>query len=161
MFPQIYIDIFEDVLILKGENMGFFNNFKNMMSGSAEEEYYEESLEYQDNNSNVPAVSQQGTTRRVKPSRAVVTVVEPRVYAEVENMATLLMQKNIVIVNFKRMDKAQAERVIDYMTGIIFAIDGSTQKLQSELFLFTPGDVSIDGVLEDNENSKMDYLDMV
>lgn len=141
--------------------MGFFDNFKNIMSSSDEEEYYEESLEYQQENSNIPAISQQETIRRIKPSRAVVTVVEPRVYAEVEHMATLLMQKNIVIVNFKRMDKAQAERVIDYLTGIIFAIDGSAQKLQSELFLFTPGDVLIEGVLEDNENSKMDYLDMV
>lgn len=141
--------------------MGLFNNFRNMISGSDEEEYYDESVEYQDDTSHVPAVSQQGTTRRVKPSRAVVTVVEPRVYSEVENMATLLMQKNVIIVNFKRMDKAQAARVIDYLTGIIFAIDGSTQKLQSELFMFTPADVLIDGVLEGNEESKMDYLDMV
>lgn len=142
--------------------MGLFSNFKNMISGSDEEEYYEEGFDYQEDNSHVPAVSQQqATAQRVKPSRAIVTVVEPRVYAEVENMATLLMQKNIVIVNFKRMDKAQAARVIDYLTGIIFAIDGSTQKLQSELFMFTPADVLIDGVLEGSEESKMDYLDMV
>lgn len=142
--------------------MGLFSNFKNMMTGSEEEEYYEEYVEYQEDNSRVPLVSQQqGTTQRVKPSRAMVTIVEPRVYAEVESIATLLMQKQIVIVNFKRMDKAQAARVIDYLTGIIFAIEGSAQKLQSELFMFTPADIVVDGVLEGGEEAKMDYLDMV
>lgn len=142
--------------------MGLFNNFKNMISGSDDEEYYEEGIDYQEDTNRVPAVSQQANaSQRVKPARARVTVVEPRVYAEVESMATLLMQKQVVIVNFKRMDKAQAARVIDYLTGIIFAIDGSAQKLQSELFMFTPADILIEGVLEGNDESKMDYLDMV
>lgn len=136
-----------------------------MISGSDEEEYYyEEGAEYYEEDDRVPAVSQQAAPaqKRVKPARAMITVVEPRVYSEVEGMATLLMQKQAVIVNFKRMDKAQAARVIDYLTGIIFAIDGSAQKLQNELFMFTPSDIVIDGVLEGNDDSSnMDYLDMV
>ncbi|MBS4762024.1 cell division protein SepF [Carnobacteriaceae bacterium zg-ZUI252] len=143
--------------------MGIFDNFKGMLSASDEQNEYEELTQNYYEDGATPVVT--STTRpnvKAVPSRAVVNICEPRVYSEVEDMATLLMDKQVIIVNFKRMDKAQAGRVIDYLTGIIFAVNGSVQKLQNEIFLFTPADITIAGVLDGNEDQNVtDYLDMV
>lgn len=143
--------------------MGMFDNLRGMFSASDDENTYQDSTQHYYEDSLSPTVaSAPRPSVKTSSARAVINVCEPRVYSEVEDMATLLMQKQAVIVNFKRMDKAQAARVIDYLTGIIFAVQGSVQKLQSELFLFSPVDIAIEGVLEGSDDQdKIDYLDMV
>lgn len=141
--------------------MGLFDNMKGLFSGSDEQEMYNEEVTNYNQEQSLVTTQNRVPVTKPKQARATITVCEPRVYSEVEDMATLLMDRNAIIVNFSKMDKSQAARVIDYLTGIIFAVQGSVQKLQSEIFLFTPSDITIDGVLEVSDAESVDYLDMV
>lgn len=141
--------------------MGLFDNMKGLFSGSDEQEMYNEEVTNYNQEQSLVTTQNRVPVTKPKQARATITVCEPRVYSEVEDMATLLMDRNAIIVNFSKMDKSQASRVIDYLTGIIFAVQGSVQKLQSEIFLFTPSDITIDGVLEVSDAESVDYLDMV
>ena len=47
---------------------------------------------------------------------------EPRAYSETQEIATYLKQKRAAVVNLHRLQKEQSKRVIDFLSGVIFAI---------------------------------------
>lgn len=73
-----------------------------------------------------------------------ITVFEPRAYADCKGIAQALFRKEIVIVTFYAMEEQQARRVVDFITGTIFAIDGDIQRIGEEIFICTPASVDID-----------------
>lgn len=81
-----------------------------------------------------------------------IIVVEPRVYSEVKEIADLLLANQAVILNFNRIEKNEAKKIVDFLMGTIYAIEGDMQRVGNEIFLCTPKNVEIDGVL-DQSNS--------
>lgn len=82
-------------------------------------------------------------------------LVEPRAYSEAEGIATSLKQRNSVVVNLKRVTSDQAKRIIDFLSGCIFAIGGSMKKIGVGIYLCTPKNVTVSGAItEDSEKTK-------
>lgn len=73
-----------------------------------------------------------------------IKVVEPRLYSEVKEIADLVLTNQSVILNFRRMDKDQAKKVIDFMMGVTYAIGGDIQRVGDQIFLATPANIEID-----------------
>jgi FtsZ-interacting cell division protein YlmF len=74
-----------------------------------------------------------------------IAIKEPRVYSEALDMANLLLAKEAVLVNFHLMEEFAASRVIDFLTGTVFALDGDIQRVDNEIFLLTPDNMEISG----------------
>ena len=51
-------------------------------------------------------------------------LVEPRAFSEAQQIADYLKAKNQVVVNFKRVTSDVSKRIMDFLNGIIYAIDG-------------------------------------
>ena len=70
-------------------------------------------------------------------------------------IADHLKSKNTVVVNLKRVTEAQAKRIIDFLTGTLYAIGGDLQKIGPGIYLCTPKNVSVQGkISESDEKSK-------
>lgn len=89
---------------------------------------------------NVVAINQKQAIQ--KPQ---ISIVEPRLYSEVQEIADYLLNGQSVIVNFRRMDNEQAKKMIDFLMGVTYAIKGDIQRLGEELFVCTPQSVKING----------------
>jgi FtsZ-interacting cell division protein YlmF len=84
-------------------------------------------------------------------------LVEPRAYSESQTIADHLKAKNTVVVNLKRVTGAQAKRIIDFLTGTLYAIGGDLQEIGPGIYLCTPKNVSVQGKIsksDDDEKSK-------
>ena len=81
-------------------------------------------------------------------------LVEPRAYSESQTIADHLKKRNSVVVNLKRVTSEQAKRIIDFLTGCIYAIGGDLQKLGNGIYLCTPKNVSVQGKMSENEKAK-------
>ena len=81
-------------------------------------------------------------------------LVEPRAYSESQTIADHLKKRNSVVVNLKRVTSEQAKRIIDFLTGCIYAIGGDLQKLGNGIYLCTPKNVSVQGKMTENEKIK-------
>jgi len=81
-------------------------------------------------------------------------LVEPRAYSESQQIADYLKNRNSVVVNLKRVTSDQAKRIIDFLTGTIYAIGGSLQKLGNGIYLCTPNNVSVQGKMSENEEKE-------
>ena len=81
-------------------------------------------------------------------------LVEPRAYSESQQIADYLKNRNSVVVNLKRVTSDQAKRIIDFLTGCIYAIGGDLQKLGNGIYLCTPNNVSVQGKMTENEEKQ-------
>ncbi len=86
---------------------------------------------------------------------AKVVLVEPRVYAEAQDIAENLKNKRATIVNLQRIDREQGVRIIDFLSGTVYALGGDIQRIGKDIFLCTPDNVEVSGeisnfILDDN-----------
>ena len=81
-------------------------------------------------------------------------LVEPRAYSESQQIAAYLKNRNSVVVNLKRVTSDQAKRLIDFLTGTIYAIGGDLQKLGNGIYLCTPNNVNVQGKMSDGEEKE-------
>ena len=81
-------------------------------------------------------------------------LLEPRAYSESQQIADYLKNRNAVVVNLKRVTPDQAKRIVDFLYGTIYAINGDIQKLGGGIFLCTPNNVVVDGKISDEQTKE-------
>ena len=81
-------------------------------------------------------------------------LLEPRAYSESQQIADHLKKRNTVVVNLKRVTAEQAKRIVDFLSGTLYAIGGDLQKLGSGIFLCTPKNINVQGKMTDEEDKK-------
>lgn len=105
---------------------------------------------------NFPA--QEKETKRDKPNvvslssvqhQAKVMLLEPHSYDEVQEIADQLKNRKAVVINLQRIPREQAKRIVDFLSGTVYAIGGDIQKLGSNIFLCTPDNVNVTGSISD------------
>ncbi len=79
-------------------------------------------------------------------------LLEPRAYSESQQIADYLKSRTAVVVNLKRVTPDQAKRIVDFLSGTIYAIGGDLQKLGGGIFLCTPNNVNVEGKISDDAN---------
>lgn len=88
-----------------------------------------------------------------------VVLFEPRAYSEAQEIADHLKSRRAVVVNLQRIAHDQAKRIVDFLSGTVYAIGGDIQKIGSNIFLCTPDNVdvsgSITGILQDEESDDL------
>ena len=91
-------------------------------------------------------------------------LLEPRAYSESQQIADHLKKRNTVVVNMKRVTADQAKRIVDFLSGTVYALEGDLQKIGAGIFLCTPKNVDVEGAItDDDEKGKRkkdeDYLE--
>ena len=81
-------------------------------------------------------------------------LLEPRAYSESQQIADYLKNRSAVVVNLKRVTPDQAKRIVDFLSGTLYAIGGDLQKLGGGIFLCTPNNVDVEGKISDENNQK-------
>lgn len=81
-------------------------------------------------------------------------LLEPRAYSESQQIVDHLKNRNTVVVNLKRVTSDQAKRILDFLSGTIYAIGGDIQKIGGGIFLCTPNNVNIQGSISDERDGK-------
>lgn len=76
-----------------------------------------------------------------------VSVFEPSEYGECRMIAQSLFKNEIVILSFAAMEEFQARRVVDFLTGAVYAIDGDIRRIGEEIFICTPKNVEISSTI--------------
>ncbi|GGP15713.1 cell division protein SepF [Oceanobacillus neutriphilus] len=86
-----------------------------------------------------------------------VVLAEPRNYNEAQDIADNIVNRRAVIINLQRVDHQQAKRIVDFLSGTVYAVKGDIQKLGSETFLCTPDNVEITGSISEMLYEQEDY----
>ena len=78
-----------------------------------------------------------------------VVLYEPRSYSEAQDVADHLKNRRAIIVNLQRIDMDQAKRIVDFLSGTVYAIGGDIQRIGQNIFLCTPDNVDVSGSISE------------
>lgn len=92
-----------------------------------------------------PAQKQNVVSLQSVQKSSKVVLVEPRVYAEAQEIADHLNNRRATVVNLQRIQRDQAVRIVDFLSGTVYAIGGDIQKIGQDIFLCTPDNVEVSG----------------
>ncbi len=105
-------------------------------------------------------VSESDALREASSSGSKMVLLEPRSVSEAQAIADHLKSRNSVVVNLKRVTSPQAKRIIDFLSGCIYAIGGGMQKIGVGIYLCTPKNVNVQGqITEDSDKGKTNQED--
>jgi len=79
-------------------------------------------------------------------------LTEPRSFSESQSIADHLVKDRSVVVNLGRVTPEQAKRIIDFLSGTCYAINGTIQKLGPNIFLCTPKTIKVAGDIKKEQD---------
>lgn len=127
-----------------------FQKLKDFIAPLDDDEEYEDEeeqvLQYKESETK-PVSTYEATKTSVNtiPSNASMVLFEPRSFEEAEEIAKHLKNRRACVVNLHRLQRDFAQRTIDFLTGVVFALDGSIQKIGHNVILCTPKNVNVTG----------------
>ena len=74
-----------------------------------------------------------------------VVIIQPTSYADSQEIADHLKSKKPVVVNLEKLDKEVAIKIVNFLSGAVYALDGSMQKVSNGILLLAPYNVGIMG----------------
>ncbi len=77
-----------------------------------------------------------------------VVLFHPSTFNDTSKAADDLRNRKAVIVNMENVDKAMARRVVDFLSGCAYAVDGKVKKVAQSTYLFCPHNMDVVGDLE-------------
>ncbi|WP_439442857.1 cell division protein SepF [Listeria aquatica] len=145
--------------------MGLSNKFKSFFFLD-EDEYYEEETNRKNTQEPEPMIQKKNEKSAKNRFRAVeeepnvvsmqgaqfsseVMLSEPRVYAEAQELADYLKEYKTLVVNLQRISHDQAIRIVDFLSGTVYALGGDIQRIGNNIFLCTPENVNVDGSISE------------
>ena len=97
-----------------------------------------------------PAVSNSFSGRVLNTSgpKQEVVLFRPASFNDTTKAADALRNRKAVVLNLENVDKAMSRRVVDFLSGCVYAVDGSVKKVAQSAYIFCPHNMDVVGDLE-------------
>ena len=79
------------------------------------------------------------------PGDTKMVLFEPRSFDEAQEIGRRLKDNKAAVINLHKLQRDYAQRTIDFLTGVIFALDGTIQKIGHNVILCAPRNVAVHG----------------
>ena len=87
-----------------------------------------------------------------------VVLFRPVNFNDASKAADDLRSRKVVVVNLENVDKAMARRVVDFLSGCVYALDGTVKKIAQTAYLFCPHNMDVVGDLENLQAEVESYI---
>lgn len=71
-------------------------------------------------------------------SESNIILVEPKSFKEIQQVVDYLKQGQTIAVNLEGITQADSERILDFLSGALYGLDGSIHRWHGDLFILTP-----------------------
>lgn len=88
-----------------------------------------------------------GKVLNMSSNKPGVVLFRPICFSDAVKAADDLRERKAVIVNLENLDKTIARRVVDFLSGCSYALDGSVKKIAAGTYLFCPHNMDVAGDL--------------
>lgn len=136
-------------------------NFLKSLFGDDEveqDEYYENNRPAQRNSGSNKVVSFSEGQAHAGQKVSQISLYEPRMYADVKQIASQLLADRAIVVNFTQMDSKSAARMVDFLNGTVYAINGEMKRIGKEIFLCAPNNFEVSGNLSSSLKAESDHF---
>lgn len=134
--------------------MRFNDWFRNNKEKENELEYYEDTHDSQGNYIGQKYSLFNPKTNTVefdKPKYGNIVVYKPTTPEEVETVINFLKRGEPAVANLNDLVEADAQRILDFLSGAVFALGGNVHRITENIFLLSPSGVEIQSYYEQNK----------
>ena len=89
-----------------------------------------------------------GQVLNMNAGKQEVVLFHAKTFDDAAKAADELRKRKAVILNMENVDKALTRRVVDFLSGAVYALDGSVKKIAQSTYLFCPHNMAVVGDLE-------------
>ena len=98
-------------------------------------------------------------TSTVTNMKMKVIVIEPKTFDDAQQVANNLREKKPVVINFEKTEADDAKRIIDFISGTTYALNGEIKKVGHNVFLCAPSNVNVTYTEEEKKvSAEMPWL---
>jgi len=128
------------------ERKSFWTKVKDTLLGA--EETGEEEIELSPGTTSTPTntSARKQTSLRIQSARALNVAIRTnaQVFEDAKVAADGFKNGEQQIVNLERATPQMAERIIDFLNGVCYALDGTVERVGEKVYLFAPANVSVE-----------------
>ena len=106
--------------------------------------------------SSVPSFN--GQVLGINSNKQQVVLFHAKTFDDAARAADELRKRKAVILNMENVDKSLTRRVVDFLSGSVYALDGSVKKVAQSTYLFCPHNMDVVGDLENIRNESESYI---
>ncbi len=99
-----------------------------------------------------------GQVLNMSSGKQEVVLFHAKTFDDAARAADELRRKKAVILNMENIDKALTRRVVDFLSGSVYALDGSVKKIAQSTYLFCPHNMDVVGDLENIQGDVGSYI---
>ena len=99
-----------------------------------------------------------GQVLNMNSNKQEVVLFHPSSFNDCTKAADDLRDRKGIIVNLENVDKALSRRVVDFLTGCAYALDGKVNKIAQSTYLFSPHNMNVVGDLETMQAEAESYI---
>ena len=81
--------------------------------------------------------------RNVNANNIELKVVKPEEFSEVSTVADYLIEGSTVVLNVESLAKDVARRMLDFLNGVTYSVDGQIKKVAVNTYILTPSSVDV------------------
>ncbi|MBE7023916.1 MAG: cell division protein SepF [Clostridia bacterium] len=143
--------------------MSIVNKMLNLIGFETQDDYEEELIESSEfsnsqgfNDDEIETVGGKNnkvvkihTTAQLK-----LVVMQPENFEDARDIANHLKNKKPVVINLENVERNLSQRIVDFLSGAVYALDGNIQKVSNGIFLIAPYNVGIMGDFKDELRNK-------
>ena len=99
-----------------------------------------------------------GQVLNMSAGKQEVVLFHAKTFDDAAKAADELCKRKAVILNMENVDKALTRRVVDFLSGSVYALDGSVKKIAQSTYLFCPHNMDVVGDLENVRTEAESYI---
>ena len=99
-----------------------------------------------------------GQVLNMSSGKQEVVLFHAKAFDDAAKASDELRRKKAIILNMENVDKALTRRVVDFLSGCVYALDGSVKKIAQSTYLFCPHSMDIVGDLENFQSEVDSYV---
>jgi cell division inhibitor SepF len=119
--------------------MGMWSRVKDFFAGTEVDDEYDEDVSIGEQSRRNVVAFPEGKSGRCRG----VSIFHPRRFDEVTEIADNLRGARHVVVNLVGADRSLSQRIVDFLSGVVYTVDGKMQRLGESIYLFVPANVPI------------------
>lgn len=127
--------------------------------GSIEEEFEEEVMDQKKDEEELsePILNNKKSNKVVNihtTSSVRVVISRPKSYDEATSICDDLKSRRIVVVNVSDLESKTAQRLLDFMSGASYVLNGELQEVEKNVYILSPSNVEVSNELQSEISSK-------
>lgn len=151
--------------------MGITDRFKTLLTNDVEIEDFEEEVVEETPHQSTQQVEQPAQVNQPQQSTlgsefgleeenkdANLILFEPNNFREAREIGEFIKSNTAVCLNLSSIEPEEGRRIMDFVSGVIFALDGKFTKAASGVFICAPKNIGVSGKISNNAGQAQENL---